>query len=124
MCKNRYKQTKFDCMVTNETMQLMKAVIPYIDGPISNLLGIMIKFKELENASFINSNIAITTMNENHSKSTENMLSDIMEFMDEDTKESMENIKSMMEMMDMFKDMDTADIFQTMNDFSSSTKLN
>ena len=74
MCKNRYKQTKFDCMVTNETMQLMKAVIPYIDGPISNLLGIMIKFKELENASFINSNIAITTMNENHSKSTENML--------------------------------------------------
>ena len=48
MCKNRYKQTKFDCMVTNETMQLMKAVIPYIDGPISNLLGIMIKFKELE----------------------------------------------------------------------------
>ena len=43
MCKNRYKQTKFDCMVTNETMQLMKAVIPYIDGPISNLLGIMIK---------------------------------------------------------------------------------
>ena len=108
MCKNRYKQTKFDCMVTNETMQLMKAVIPYIDGPISNLLGIMIKFKELENASFI------------HSKSTENMLSDIMEFMDEDTKESMENIKSMMEMMDMFKDMDTADIFQTMDDFSSS----
>ena len=103
MCKNRYKQTKFDCMVTNETMQLMKAVIPYIDGPISNLLGIMIKFKELENASFINSNIAITTMNENH------------------TKESMGNIKSMMEMMDMFKDMDTADIFQTMDDFSSST---
>ena len=49
------------------------------------------------------------------------MLSDIMEFMDEDTKESMENIKSMMEMMDMFKDMDTADIFQTMDDFSSST---
>ena len=120
MCKNRYKQTKFDCMVTNETMQLMKAVIPYIDGPISNLLEIMRKFKELENASFINSNIAITTMNENHSKSTENMLSDIMEFMDEDTKESIENIKSMMEMMDMFKDMDTADIFQTMDDFSSS----
>ena len=45
MCKNRYKQTKFDCMVTNETMQLMKAVIPYIDGPISNLLGIMKNWK-------------------------------------------------------------------------------
>ena len=37
MDKNQMKQTKFDSMVTNPTMQLVKAVIPYIWSAILKL---------------------------------------------------------------------------------------
>lgn len=106
MDKNQMKQTKFDSMVTTPTMQLVKAVIPYIDNPIGTYLGMFIKFIELQNAAMINSNETIAAMNADKHKGMENLMEDIMDFMGDETRETFENMKSMMEMMESMNDMD------------------
>lgn len=100
------KQTKFDSMVTNPTMQLVKAVIPYIDNPIGKYLGMFIKFQELQNAARINNNVSIAAMNADKHRGMESMMEDIIDFMSDDTRETFENIKSMMEMMEAMNGMD------------------
>ena len=106
MDNNQMKQTKFDSMVTNPTMQLVKAVIPYIDNPIGKYLGMFIKFQELQNAAMINNNVSIAAMNADKHKGMESMLEDIMDFLSDDARETFENIKSMMEMMEMLNGTD------------------
>lgn len=105
MDKNQMKQTKFDSMVTNPTMQLVKAVIPYIDNPFGRYIGMFIKFQELKNAATINNNVSIAAMNSDKHRGMESMLDDIMDLMDDDTRETFESIKSMTEMMESMKDM-------------------
>ena len=79
MENNRFMQTKFDSMVTNQTMQLVKAIIPYIDNNLATVLGVYIKFIELEN-----------TFRE-----------DIKEFLNDGDKETLETLMTVMEMMNM-----------------------
>ena len=112
MEKEQLKQTKFDSMVTNRTMQLVKAVIPYINNNVGMFLGAYIKFIELQNATHINSSVAIAAMNADKHPGMENMLEDIKEFMNDEDRETMDTIISMMEMMNMDDD--------TKQDFMSS----
>lgn len=98
------KQTKFDSMVTNRTMQLVKAVIPYIDNQMGSFLGAYIKFIELQNAARINSNIAVAAMNADKHMGMENMLDDIKDFLGDDDREMIDTLMSMMEMMNMDDD--------------------
>ena len=118
MDKNQMKQTKFDSMVTNPTMQLVKAVIPYIDNPIGTYLGIFIKFRELQNAAIINNNVSIAAMNADKHRGMENMLEDILDFMDDDMRETFESLKGMMDMMETMNGMDMGD--DMMNAFMGS----
>ena len=90
-------QTKFDSMVTNQTMQLVKAIIPYIDNNLATVLGVYIKF---ENTFRVNQNVSIATMNANH-KGFESMLEDIKEFLNDGDKETLETLMTVMEMMNM-----------------------
>ena len=101
MEKQQLKQTKYDSLVTNRTMQLVKAVIPYINNDAGTLIGMLIKFQELQNAARINNNVAIAAMN-----------ADIKDFLDDDNREMLENIMSIMEMMSMDEN--------AMNDFMGS----
>lgn len=101
MEKQQLKQTKYDSLVTNRTMQLVKAVIPYINNDAGTLIGLLIKFQELQNAARINNNIAIAAMNADKHKGMESMLDDIKDFLDDDNREMLENIMSIMEMMSM-----------------------
>ncbi len=112
MEKQQLKQTKYDSLVTNRTMQLVKAVIPYINNDAGTLIGMLIKFQELQNAARINNNVAIAAMNADKHKGMENMLDDIKDFLDDDNREMLENIMSMMEMMSMDEN--------AMNDFIGS----
>lgn len=112
------KQTKFDSMVTNPTMQLVKAVIPYIDNPIGTYIGMFIKLKELQNAATINNNISIAAMNADKHKGMDSMLDDIIDFMDDDVRETFESIKGMMDMMETMNGMDMGD--DMMNAFMGS----
>ena len=112
MEKQQLKQTKYDSLVTNRTMQLVKAVIPYINNDAGTLIGMLIKFQELQNAARINNNVAIAAMNADKHKGMENMLDDIKDFLDDDNREMLENIMSMIEMMSMDEN--------AMNDFIGS----
>lgn len=112
MEKQQLKQTKYDSLVTNRTMQLVKAVIPYINNDAGTLIGMLIKFQELQNAARINNNVAIAAMNADKHKGMESMLDDIKDFLDDDNREMLENIMSIMEMMSMDEN--------AMNDFMDS----
>ena len=92
MEKQQLKQTKYDSLVTNRTMQLVKAVIPYINNDAGTLIGMLIKFQELQNAARINNNVAIAAMNADKHKGMESMLDDIKDFLDDDNREMLENI--------------------------------
>lgn len=100
MENNRFMQTKFDSMVTNQTMQLVKAIIPYIDNNLATVLGVYIKFIELENTFRVNQNVSIAAMNANH-KGLESMIEDIKEFLNDGDKETLETLMTVMEMMNM-----------------------
>lgn len=105
MENEQLKQTKFDSMVTSKNMQLVKAVIPYINNSLGNYIGMYIKFKELQNAARINSNVAISAMNcDKHNSNMENMLEDIKDFLSDDQRETIDTMMTMMEMMNMDDD--------------------
>ena len=91
MENNRFMQTKFDSMVTNQT---------YIDNNLATVLGVYIKFIELENTFRVNQNVSISAMNANH-KGLESMLEDIKEFLNDSDKETLETLMTVMEMMNM-----------------------
>lgn len=92
MCGKQFRQTKFDSILTDKQMQLMKAVIPYIDNDIGLMLGLYIKVLEMQrlqtNFYLLNSDFNLTSM-----------LDDLMEFMDEADKETFETMKMMFEFM-------------------------
>ncbi len=115
MGNEQLKQTKFDSIVTNRTMQLVKAVIPYIDNHIGTIIGMFIKFQELQNAARINNNVSIAALNSDKHKGMESMLEDIRDFLSD---EDRENIDNMMEMMEMFKMMNMDE--NAMNEFMGS----
>ena len=104
MENQQLKQTKFDSMVTNRTMQLVKAVIPYINNQMGNFIGMYIKLIELQNAAQINSNVAVAAMNADKHMGMESVLEDIKDFLGDDERETIDTIISMMEMMNMDDD--------------------
>lgn len=104
MENEQLKQTKFDSMITNKNMQLVKAVIPYIDNKLGTYIGIYIKFIELQNAARINSNVTISAMNTDKHKGLENLLEDIKDFLDDEERETLESMMAMLEMMNMDED--------------------
>ena len=119
----QFKQTKFDSMVTNQSMQLIKAVIPYINNSMGNMLGIFIKFQELQNAAHINSGPSVAAMNSDKPGEIHDMLEDIKEFLSEEEKETFDTVMTIMEMMNMdegakeafmgnYMDMFQGDMFQ------------
>lgn len=119
MDNQQFKQTKFDSMVTNKTMQLIKAVIPYIDNNMGTMIGMLIKLKELQNAAQINNNVTIAAMNADKHGDISCILEDIKNVLDD---EEQENISNMMDMMEMFKMMSMDE--NSMNDFMNSAFMN
>lgn len=119
MDNQQFKQTKFDSMVTNKTMQLIKAVIPYIDNNLGSMIGILIKLKELQNAATINTNVTIAAMNADKHGDISCILEDIRDILDD---EEQENINNIMDMMEMFKMMNMDE--NSMNEFMNAAFMN
>lgn len=119
MDNQQLKQTKFDSMVTNKTMQLIKAVIPYIDNNMGTMIGMLIKLKELQNAAQINNNVSIAAMNADKHGDISCILEDIKDVLGD---EEQENISNMMDMMEMLKMMSMDE--NSMNDFMNSAFMN
>ena len=104
MENKQFQQTKFDSMVTNRNMQLAKAVIPYINNGMGNYLGMYIKFKELQNAARIHRKSAFSAMNTDKHNDITNLFEDIKEFLNDDEKDTIDMMMSMMEMINMDDD--------------------
>lgn len=104
MENKQFKQTKFDSMVTNRTMQLIKAVIPYIDNNIGSMIGMFIKFQELQNALRLKNNHSVAAMNSDSHSNLTNMFEDIKDILDEEQAGTIDMILSMMQMMNMDDD--------------------
>ncbi|MCR5736774.1 MAG: hypothetical protein K6G64_03895 [Eubacterium sp.] len=93
------KLTRFDSELTSPTMQMLKAVIPFIDPKFANPLGILIKFQELQNAARFNPSNITSTMASGGKSQSENMLSALKDFLGEEDQEQLEMILSMMELL-------------------------
>lgn len=106
MDNNRFLQTKFDSMVTNRKMQLIKAIIPYIDNNIATAIGVYIKLMEVQNTMHINQNISIAAINNDKHKGIESMLEDMKDFLSDEDRETFDTIINAMEMMSAMGDMD------------------
>ncbi len=89
MDNNNLKQTRFDSMVSNRDMQLVKAVIPYIDNKFGAFIGTYIKLIELQKS---------LQVSPTYISKSENMFDDIKDFLADDQRENIEMILSMMEM--------------------------
>ncbi len=115
MDNNRFLQTKFDSMVTNRTMQLIKAIIPYIDNHLATVLGVYIKLIEVQNTMHINQNISITAINNDKHNGFENMLEDMKDFLSDEDKETFDTIINAIELMSAMGDMDADTMKEFMN---------
>lgn len=117
MENKQLKQTKFDSMVTNRTMQLIKVVIPYIDNNIGSMIGMFIKFQELQNALRLKNNHSVAAMNSDSHSDLTNMFEDIKDILDEEQAGTIDMILSMMQMMNMDDDTKGAFMGNYMNMF-------
>lgn len=93
------KITKFDSHVTNPSMQMAKAVIPYIDPTIANMLGVFIKFQELQNATRINISNLSNRATQDSKSNNEEMLSDLKNFLGDEEKNNLDMMLTVMELM-------------------------
>lgn len=91
MDNNNLKQTRFDSMVSNRDMQLVKAVIPYIDNRFGAFIGTYIKLMELQRASQITP-AHITAK-------SDNIFDDIKDFLEDEQRENIEMLISLLEIM-------------------------
>lgn len=118
------KLTYFDTLVTSRSLQLAKAVIPYIGKKEGGLLAVYVKFMELQNAiNYANTPALygiLATGSTDKAENSSGLFNELKNFLDEDMAESLEMMISLMQMMnenpqaqedmlsgymDMFKDM-------------------
>lgn len=122
MDNTQFKQTKFDSMVTNRQMQLMKAVIPYINNPIGNYIGAYIKLQEFQNSFKFNLPTTFSTMNTDKPVSDnfmKNILNDVRDFLSPDERDSIDNLMMIMELFKSMGDMNG----DFMQEFMSSMNI-
>lgn len=100
MGNDELKQTKFDSMVTNKNMQLVKTIIPYIDNSFGNYLGVFIKMQELKNAAHIRTHPNVCATNADK-PGMEQLLDELKDFMSNEELENIDMMMSVMEMMNM-----------------------
>ena len=99
------RMTPLDQMVSSESLQLLKAAIPYTPPDLQKFLSIWAKMQELSNAlSLFPGSSGIQSMSVDTPKtSTADMLSDILQFASGETKKTLEQVSSALTAMQMFQ---------------------
>lgn len=98
------KLTYFDTLVTDRTLQLAKAVIPYIGKREGGLIAVYVKFMELQNAmKYARSPKLCGSLSAKETDKPQpdmmGLFSELKDFLDDDMAESFEMMMSLMEMM-------------------------
>lgn len=120
--ENTYlKATKFDEMVTDKNLWIIKALIPYLPNNLGYPMSVYAKFSELKKTLYICKNPL--HMAENDDISLQKLLSVLKDYMDESQAENIEMLMSLLEMMS-YSD-DSSDMMENMmNMFMNNEKNN
>ena len=99
--------TPFDCMVTPTYLYTMKLMLPYTPTSMQRMLGIYIKFQELQHTMQY-----FYGFREDYPPSS--MLERLKNFMEPSEREKMEQMMQMMNMMEMVQNLQSADALKGM----------
>ena len=111
------KLTPLDIAVTDEKLQTLKLLLPYVPSEFQSLLGIYVKFAEFQNTvSYFRQFPGRHFGNrENQNVSVESIVKDLKEYYPEKNFEMMETMMQAMNMMEMMQNMNAEDMFTNMN---------
>lgn len=102
--------TPFDCQTIPQWIYLLKLILPYTPSKFQHLLAVFIRFQEMQFT--INHFNGFGT-----NRTLDNIIHDVKPYMDPDTQEMIEQMASMMDIMNMMEMMsdfvpnDFADLF-------------
>lgn len=106
---NQKRIHPLDRLISDDSLFMLEAIIPFVDLPTKRLLAVFIKYKELTSilSSLSNPTYISECGFDCHPKSTDDMLEGICQFMPDDfrhTINQMKQMKGMMDIMDAMSD--------------------
>ena len=111
------KMTPFDQMVTDDMLQVVKLMIPYLPYRMQRMAGIYAKLTELQNAISYFQPPYDSRSGRLRQKELrlDSLREELLSYLPPEAGEMMENLSQMMEMMEMMQGMNMEDVMQTMN---------
>lgn len=114
------KMTPFDVSIQSKSMQMLKALVPFMAPKNQMFICTMIKFKELQNTVdyFNKHKIPSDFYGQSETLSAQEILTTLKEYCSEDEREQMESMLNMFQMMQMFE------MFQNMEESAPESENN
>ena len=111
------KLTPLDMAVTDEKLQTLKLMLPYVPLEVQPFLGIYVKFAEFQNTVSYFQQFPDRYFGKcsNQNVSVESIVEDLKEYYPEKNFEMMETFMQAMNMMEMMQNMNMEDMFHNMN---------
>lgn len=110
------KMTPFDRMLSDDSLQLLKASIPYAPLQMQGVLSVFAKLKELQHVfSLSRRPPAMRMMSQDSGTALPEMLQDIGRYTNGNMKETFENLSNTLAMMKMFQTLQTSSALQNYN---------
>ena len=113
--KTPQKLTPLDLAVTDNNLQALKLLLPYVPSEIQPMLGIYVKFAEFQNTLSYFRYFTRSTTSMHKTLSMENIIHDLKDYYPDENFEMMENMVQAMNMMEMMQGMNMDDMFNSMN---------
>ncbi len=112
MDENNIPIPALDQLVQNRQLQMMKAIIPYMEHPTQRFLSIYLKLTELQNTIRLfqhGNNLHMSELNACQNESQENrmlqMMNDLKAYMNPEDRENIENMLNYMELFSTYGDL-------------------
>lgn len=101
--------TPFDCYITNDFLQMIKILIPYLPSNIQRMAGIYVKMTEFSNA------ISKPEFHSQKTPSMDSLLKEMQPYLPSDSQQMISEFQQFFEMFEMMQNIDLNDIMQSMD---------